>query len=168
MTFFLAYYRIHKLDHTYLYPGVLQSLTAIRRTHPHLPMAVLTNKPVAPSRVICKHFTLDRFFFEILGGNSFATKKPHPEGLLSLITQASALTGRPISPSRTVLIGDSHTDVETARAAGAFALGCTYGLSPESLAASRPDATVNQAADWPSALHLGTPYFRNPSAATID
>ena len=145
---FIAYYRIHKLDFTYVYPGVLESLTAIRSRHPHLPMGVLTNKPLHPSRDICRHFNLQRFFFAIYGGNSFATKKPHPEGLLTLIAEART------TPAATVMIGDSHVDVETARACGARSLGCTFGLSPDSLAAAAPDLTVDHARDWPAALSL--------------
>ncbi len=148
LEWFIAYYRIHKLDYTYVYPGVLDSLTAIRDRHPHLPMAVLTNKPVRPSRAICKHFGLDRFFFANYGGNSFTTKKPHPEGLLTLIAAAKT------TPAETVMIGDSHVDVETARAAGARSLGCTFGLSPQSLSAAHPALTVDQASDWPAALGL--------------
>jgi phosphoglycolate phosphatase len=154
LTFFLNYYRIHKLDYTYVYPGVLESLTAIRDRHPALPMAVLTNKPVNPSRAICAHFGLHRFFFANYGGNSFATKKPDPHGILTLIAEASALTKSTISPAETVMIGDSHVDVETARGCGARSLGCTFGLSPESLAAARPDASVDHASEWPKALGL--------------
>jgi phosphoglycolate phosphatase len=148
VAFFIAYYKIHKLDYTYVYPGVIESLTAIRTRHPQLPMAVLTNKPVYPSRAICAHFGLDRFFFANYGGNSFATKKPNPEGLLHLIAEASS------SPAETVMIGDSHVDVETARACGARSLGCTFGLSPESLAAAHPDQTVDHPSAWPTALGL--------------
>ena len=165
---FIAYYRIHKLDFTTVYPGVLESLSAIRQRHPNLPMACLTNKPVDPSRAICRHFGLDKFFFRTYGGNSFATKKPHPEGLLTLTHQASSLSHNsecptltklglddaPITPADTVMIGDSHVDIETARAAGARSLGCTYGLSPTTLAAARPDLTVDHAADWPAVLNL--------------
>src|SRR5580704_15702661 len=43
LTFFLDYYRIHKFDYTYVYAGVLESLEAIRATHPETLMAVLTN-----------------------------------------------------------------------------------------------------------------------------
>src|ERR1700738_3114697 len=49
LTFFLGYYRIHKLDFTFVYPGVVDALEAIHAAHPNLPMAVLTNKPVNPS-----------------------------------------------------------------------------------------------------------------------
>ncbi len=100
LTFFLDYYRIHKLDFTYVYAGVFEALEAIRDAHPGLPMAVLTNKPVRPSRDICAHFGLDRFFFQNYGGNSFHTKKPDPAGLLALIAEASGLTERPARFSR--------------------------------------------------------------------
>jgi phosphoglycolate phosphatase len=154
LAWFIAYYRIHKLDYTQLYPGVLESISAIRSRHPALRMAVLTNKPVDPSRAICAHFGLDQFFFRNYGGNSFPTKKPEPTGILSLIREAGALSSTLIQPHETVMIGDSHVDVETARAVGAIALGCTYGLSPTTLAAAGPDLTVEQAADWPQALGL--------------
>ncbi len=154
LDWFIAFYKIHKLDYTTLYPGVLDSLTATRERHPGLPMAVLTNKPVMPSRAICAHFGLDRFFFQNYGGNSFATKKPDPEGLLTLIREAGAHTAETIQPHEAVLIGDSHVDIETARAAGARSLGCTYGLSPTTLAAAHPDQTVDHAADWPKALGI--------------
>ena len=157
-TWFIHSYRRHMLEHTTIYPGVVESLTHIRRLHPSLPMAVLTNKPVHPSRDICAHFGLSPFFFQIYGGNSFPTKKPDPEGLLTLIVEASQLTGSAILPAHTVMIGDSHVDVQTARAAGALILGCTFGLSPESLIAANPDISVDNASEWPAALSLA--WFR--------
>jgi phosphoglycolate phosphatase len=157
LAWFLDYYRLHKLDHTYVYPGVIDALTTIRQIHPALPMAVLTNKPIAPSRTICDHLGLSPFFFQIYGGNSFATKKPDPQGLLQLIAEACALDPAqpPIKPHKTVMIGDSHVDIETAHAAGTRSLGCAYGLSPVTLAAAKPDLTVEHASQWPAALGLG-------------
>ena len=154
--FFLDYYRQHKLDFTYVYPGVLESLTAIRSAHPSLPMAVLTNKPVVPSREICTHFGLDRFFFQNYGGNSFHTKKPDPHGLLTLIAEASALTGQKIEPQDTVMIGDSDVDILTARNCGARSLGCLFGLSPHSLAAASPTHLADNPSEWPSLLGLSS------------
>ena len=58
LEFFLDYYRVHKLDFTYVYPGVMEALAAIRAARPEVLMAVLTNKPVNPSRAICDHFGL--------------------------------------------------------------------------------------------------------------
>ena len=153
--FFLDYYREHKLDYTYAYEGVLEALAALKQLH-ELPagqdankgmaMAVLTNKPVRPARDICAALGLAPYFLSIYGGNSFPTKKPNPEGLLALMSEAGA------KPEETVMIGDSQVDVETACNAGAWSVGCTFGLAPESLAANPPDVIVDSPADWTAAL----------------
>ncbi len=138
---FLSYYREHLLDHTLPYPGVVAALEQLPGAK-----AVLTNKPVRASRDICAGLGLSRFFFEVYGGNSFPTKKPDPEGLLKLMVEAGA------RPEETVMIGDSDVDVRTARAAGAWALGCRYGLSPHGIADMEArglvDAVVDSAAEW--------------------
>jgi phosphoglycolate phosphatase len=154
--FFLRYYREHKLDNTRCYDGVVEALTEIRARHPDLPMAVLTNKPVNPSREICRALGLEPFFFQNYGGNSFETKKPDPEGLLTLIDEASSLLrcGASLIPDEVVLIGDSDVDVLTARRCGARSLGCTFGLAPAALAAAQPDMTVDHPSEWPTALGL--------------
>src|SRR5271156_1873753 len=103
LTFFLDYYRVHKLDHPHVHPGLIESPEAIRPAHPETLMAVLTNKPVKPSRDICDHFDLSRFFFQNYGGNSFHTKKPDPHGLQSLIAEASLIANRAITPAETIM-----------------------------------------------------------------
>jgi phosphoglycolate phosphatase len=149
--FFLDYYRAHKLDFTYAYDGVLGALAALKDLHdqpgsPTLAMAVLTNKPVRPARDICAALGLAPYFLSIYGGNSFPTKKPSPEGLLALMAEAGA------TPEETVLIGDSQVDVQTARNAGAWSIGCTFGLAPDSLEANQPDILVDSPQDWTAAL----------------
>jgi phosphoglycolate phosphatase len=153
-TFFLDYYREHKLDYTYAYEGVLEALAALKQLHdveggPARAMAVLTNKPVRPARDICAALGLAPYFLNIYGGNSFATKKPDPEGLRALMSEAGA------QPEETVVIGDSQVDVETARNGGAWCIGCTFGLAPESLSANPPDVMVDSPADWTEALSPG-------------
>jgi phosphoglycolate phosphatase len=86
------------------------------------------------------------YFIEIYGGNSFATKKPDPEGLRALMAEAGA------APAETVLIGDSEVDVQTARNAGTWVIGCTFGLAPETLTANQPDVLVDSPRDWTAAL----------------
>jgi phosphoglycolate phosphatase len=150
--FFLVYYREHKLDFTYAYDGVLEALAALKQLHdaadrPGRLMAVLTNKPVNPARAICEALGLAPYFLKIYGGNSFATKKPDPEGLRALMTEAGALA------DETVMIGDSEVDVKTARNAGAWSIGCTFGLAPQSLEENPPDVLVDSPADWTAALN---------------
>jgi phosphoglycolate phosphatase len=146
--YFLAYYRAHKLDFTTVYPGVVESLEALKT----LPdgrsrsMAVLTNKPVGPARAICEGLGLARYFFRIYGGDSFPTKKPDPLGLAALMAEAE------VTPGETLMIGDSDVDIRTARNAGAWVVGCSFGLAPDTLEAAEPDAVVDHASEWGSAL----------------
>ena len=152
LPFFLAYYRAHNLDFTYVYPGVLAELKRIREIAPILPMAILTNKPFRPSRVICDALGLSPFFFQNYGGDSFPLKKPDPFGMNALIQEAASMLGREVAAARTVLIGDSHVDAETARNAGALCLGCSYGLAPERLRDAKPDHIVDTPTEWISGL----------------
>jgi len=50
------------------------------------------------------------------------------------------------------MIGDSEVDVATARNAGTWSIGCTFGLSPQSLVSSPPDVLVDSPAEWTAAL----------------
>jgi len=155
--FFLDYYREHKLDFTCAYEGVLDALKALHQLHdapggPARIMAVLTNKPVRPARGICQGLGLADYFLHIYGGDSFPVKKPDPFGLRSLMEEAGA------RPEQTVMIGDSQVDVETARNAGAWSLGCSFGFGPQTLTQTPPDVLVDSASEWTLAL---TPRFES-------
>ncbi len=148
LLYFMAWYREHKLDHTYVYEGIQESLHAIRASRNGLPvkMAVLSNKPVGPSRAIVEALGLGEFFFQVYGGNSFHTKKPDPAGVEALLEEAEA------QPEETVLIGDSDVDVITARNAGIYSLGVTYGLAPHTLEDAPPDVLIDKPHELASVL----------------
>jgi phosphoglycolate phosphatase len=110
-------------------------------------MAVLTNKPVRPARGICEGLGLAGYFLHIYGGDSFSQKKPDPMGLRSLMEETGA------RPEETVMIGDSQVDVQTARNAGAWAVGCAFGFGPQNLMETRPDVVVDDASEWTQALN---------------
>ena len=150
LEFFLSYYREHKLDHTTVYAGVRESLTrilspdgdgrgdgngALRK------LAVLSNKPVVPSRTIVETLGLGRFFTQIYGGNSFATKKPDPEGARKLLAENG------VQPEEAAIVGDSHVDVETGRNAGLWTVGVSYGFAPHTLIETPPDVLVDAPAE---------------------
>jgi phosphoglycolate phosphatase len=101
-------------------------------------MAVLSNKPVYPSRAIVDALGLGQYFFQVYGGNSFHTKKPDPAGVEALLQEASA------EATETVIIGDSDVDVVTARNAGIYSIGVKYGLAPHTLAEAPPDVLVDE------------------------
>jgi phosphoglycolate phosphatase len=149
LQFFLTYYREHKLDHTTVYEGVHESLHAIQNSFRPAPngnsqrqrtqrqMAVLSNKPVIPSRAIVEALGLGPFFTNIYGGNSFATKKPAPEGARKLLDEHG------VRPEEAAIVGDSHVDVETGRNAGLWTVGVNYGFAPHTLLESPPDVLVD-------------------------
>jgi phosphoglycolate phosphatase len=149
LEYFMAYYREHKLDHTYVYPGVLETLEAIKQRS-GLQMAVLTNKPIGPSRAICEALGLAPYLSQIYGGNSFPTKKPDPYGAQMLLREHD------VTPNEALMIGDSQNDVLTANNAGMYSLGVTYGLSPESLRIHLPDVLVDHATELLDVLELGS------------
>ncbi|GAA3766352.1 HAD family hydrolase [Terriglobus aquaticus] len=156
LRYFLSFYREHLLDHTAPYPGVLAALQQIRNLDSPPLLAVLTNKPVNPSHRICDALHLTPLLFANFGGNSFATKKPDPEGLLALWRNAETILGHMIAPERVVLIGDSEVDVRTARNAGVLAWGCTWGFAKEKMLAESPDALAHSPADWLALLQASS------------
>jgi phosphoglycolate phosphatase len=130
---FLSYYRAHMLDNTVPYPGVREGLALLERH----PMAVLTNKPVHFSRAILDGLGLLPYFRCVYGGNSFEQKKPHPMGTERLLRELEA------GPREAMIVGDSDVDVRTARNAGTWACGVSYGLGMEGMTAHPPDLMLD-------------------------
>jgi phosphoglycolate phosphatase len=114
---FLEIYDRRLLDHTRPYPGIPEALLAVP---PLTALAVLTNKPLGPSRRILDELDLLRFFPHVIGGDGPFPRKPDPAGLRALAA---------LAPGRAVmLVGDSPVDEATAQAApAAFALAA-YGF----------------------------------------
>ena len=147
LEFFLTYYRDHKLDHTTVYEGIETALSQIRDSGNGVPrnMAVLTNKPVNPSRAIVEALGLKPYFFQVYGGNSFDFKKPNPVGVIALMREAG------VSAAKTLMVGDSSVDIQTAINAGISSCGVTYGFQPETLKDPPPNRIVDrmeELSDW--------------------
>lgn len=138
LDFFLAYYREHKLDHTVVYDGIATALQKIGARGTERKMAVLSNKPVNPSRAIVEALGISEFFVRIYGGNSFETKKPDPLGVNTLLKE----TG--VAPQNAMIVGDSSIDVLTGRNAGIATCGVTYGFAPHTLCEAPPDVVIEK------------------------
>jgi phosphoglycolate phosphatase len=138
LEYFLGYYRLHKLDHTTVYEGMTETLASLALPSNGVQrlMAVLSNKPVNPSRDIVRALGLGDFFVRIYGGNSFTTKKPDPLGVLTILQE----TG--VAADEALIIGDSSIDVLTGRNAGLWTCGVTYGFAPHSLEEVPPDVLI--------------------------
>lgn len=133
LEFFIKYYSAHKLDNTVLYPGVREALDALRG----MTMAVYTNKPVRVSRSIIAGLGLSDHFQVVYGGNSFERKKPDPMGVHTILQEFGT------AAAQTMLVGDSEIDVQTARNAGTWSCGVTYGFGSHRLDECPPDLLVD-------------------------
>ncbi len=144
LEYFLSYYRVHTLDHTHAYQGIQEALEAIQKTHDGTDkrMAVLSNKPVNPSRAIVDALGMGEFFFRVYGGNSFHTKKPDPIGVRTLLEESGTRS------DEAIMIGDSSVDIVTGRNGELWTCGVTYGFAPRTLELAPPDLLV----DSPSEL----------------
>jgi phosphoglycolate phosphatase len=137
LEYFLSYYKEHKLDHTTVYAGIPEALRQIEANGRRRQMAVLSNKPVNPSRAIVEALGLGDFFVRVYGGNSFETKKPDPLGIQVILKE----TGVP--PEQAMMVGDSSIDVLTGRNAGLVTCGVSYGFAPQTLSLAQPDVLVD-------------------------
>jgi len=114
------FYAEHMLDETVLYPGVAEGLKKLAEAGHAL--AVLSNKPGDPSRVILKHLGVGDLFFRIIGGGDLPNLKPAPDGIFALMKESGVL------PENTWMLGDHHTDLEVAHNAGVKSGFVTYGI----------------------------------------
>ena len=137
LDFFLTYYREHKLDFTHVYAGVPEALEQIQANGVQRKLAVISNKPVNPTRAIVEALGLAKFFVRVYGGNSFETKKPDPLGVNTLLKETAT------APASAMIVGDSSIDVLTGRNAGIATCGVTYGFAPHSLNDAPPDMLVD-------------------------
>ena len=141
---YLEHYWQVCLETTRPYPGIEEMLAALAERYP---LALLSNKGEALSRKILDGLGLSRFFREILGGDSIATRKPDPAGLRLLAERLK------VPVESLLLVGDTWIDAETAKNAGcAFAL-VEWGFPrPEKLDGVKAEIRAATAAELTAAL----------------
>jgi phosphoglycolate phosphatase len=138
---FLAIYNGRLLEHTRPYPGIRELLAELQ---PRVTLAVLTNKPLGPTRSILEGLGLaGRFGDRVVGGDGPWARKPDPSGLRHLVSGADATF------ADTLLVGDSEVDWRTARSADIHCCLVRYGfgfpgiqlgqLGPKDFVIDRPE-----------------------------
>jgi phosphoglycolate phosphatase len=127
---FLAFYRIHLLDESRLYPGMGDLLTALQTAG--IAVSVLTNKPEDLAREILRGLGVIDGFVDVVGGDRLPTRKPDPAGARGLLAQTGT------RPEQGLLVGDSPVDSATAAAAGLHFCGVNWGFNPAALLAEEP------------------------------
>ena len=127
--------------HTLLYPGAMAAVAALRAAG--YGVGVCTNKPERLAHLLLERLGVRDAFASLVGADTLPVRKPDPEPLREA---ARRLGG---DPARTLLVGDSDTDRNTARAAGVPSVLVTFGPSGADMAALAPEALLERFEDLP-------------------
>lgn len=128
-------YHLNIAVNTDLYPGVRACLKKFKEEGWLL--GVCTNKPVTLANELLRALTIDQFFNVVTGGDSFSFKKPDPLHLLKTIELAEGAS------NKAIMVGDTETDILTARRAGVPSIGVSFGYSDQPLDVFCPDLVTS-------------------------
>lgn len=132
---FLAHYEAHIADHSVLFPGALAALDRLEAKGYRF--AVCTNKMEHASRKLLEALGVAGRFRAICGQDTFPACKPDPRALLSTIERAGGRVGR------SVMVGDSITDIATAKAAGVPVVAVDFGYTDTPVSELGPDRVIS-------------------------
>jgi phosphoglycolate phosphatase len=125
-----------------LFPGAFDGLRVLRGAH--CPLSVVTNKPRAFTETLLAKLDVLEFFTAVVAGDDGVARKPAGDMLLAACVRMGT------EPRKSLMLGDSETDVRAARAAGCpvwcVPYGYNEGRDPGTLACDRIVATVEEAA----------------------
>lgn len=116
---YASHYDVHYLDSTYPYDGIPEVLEELRAKG--LKLAVLSNKGDSHTKKMVSELFRDGLFDIVLGGSDRFPHKPDPASALWIASELG------VEPREVLYVGDSNIDMETARNAGFFACGVTWG-----------------------------------------
>ncbi len=139
---FLEHYRAHIADGTRLFPGVPETLAVLKDGGARL--GVLTNKPQELTDLLLPRLGLEGVFAAVYGAGRKAYTKPDPRIFHEVVADCGGGPG--------VMIGDSITDLNTARAAQAPCILFSYGYTPVPARELGADLVLDEFADLPAAL----------------
>ena len=127
--------------HTVLYPGAMAAVAALRDAG--YGVGICTNKPEGLAEQLLQSLGVRDDFAALVGADTLAVRKPDPEPLREAARRAGG------DPALTLLVGDSDTDRNTARAAGVPSVLVTFGPSGDDMAALEPEALLHRYDDLP-------------------
>ena len=139
--------------HTVMYPGAMEAVAAIKADG--IAVGICTNKPAGLAEKLLQSLGVRDAFASMIGADTLPVRKPDPAPLFAAARQAGG-------SDHCILIGDSDTDRNTARAAGVPSVLVTFGPSGEDMAALNPEALLNDYADLPA---LARQLLRGEAAA---
>jgi phosphoglycolate phosphatase len=136
---FLALYEAELVTHTRLYPHARDLLHELKAAA--IPMAICTNKPQPLTHLILERLDLASYFAVIWGGETGKPLKPDATCLRMVCEQLG------VAPAETMMVGDSHTDIDAARASGCASIVISHGYEQRPLESLGADVIVSGLAD---------------------
>lgn len=131
---FLELYAERIADESFLFPGVVGALDTLARKGHRL--AVCTNKPERHARMLLEALGVDGRFGAIAGRDTYPYFKPDPRHLTMTVEAAGG------DPVDAIMVGDSRTDVLTARAAGLPVICVPFGYTDVPVEDLSPDVII--------------------------
>ena len=141
---FIVHYSDHVADRSRPFPGLNDALDALAARGCRF--AVCTNKLEKLSVLLLGQLKLADRFAAICGQDTFGIQKPDPEILRRTVAAAGG------TMQHTVMIGDSNTDIRTARAAGVPVVAVDFGYSDRPIAEFGPDRIISHFAQLPASI----------------
>lgn len=141
---FIVYYTANIAVRSTPYPNAVATLEKLRRDGATL--AICTNKIEAQARALLSALKLDSYFKAITGRDSLGVYKPDPRHLTGTISLAE---GR---PERAIMVGDTETDIKTAKAADIPIVAVSFGYSTDPVASYGPHSIIDDYCELPGAL----------------
>ena len=141
---FISHYAEHIADRSQPFPGLTEALDVLAAGGSRF--AVCTNKLEGLSRLLLDALKLTERFAAICGQDTFGIQKPNPDVLRRTIAAAGG------SVSRAIMVGDSATDIHTARAAGIPVIAVDFGYSERPVSDFAPDRLISHFAQLPAAV----------------
>jgi phosphoglycolate phosphatase len=117
------------------YPGVIEAIARFEAAG--YAIAVCTNKYEANSLALIEALGLTRHFTAITGQDTFPFRKPDPRHLTETIARAGG------DPHRALMVGDSQTDIDTAKAAGVPVVAVDFGYTDRHVREFEPSAVIS-------------------------
>jgi phosphoglycolate phosphatase len=141
---FIKDYSSHVAAASRPYPGVVETLERLKNDG--MRMGVLTNKPHGPTQELIAQLGLDGYFGAVTGQGRKPYIKPDPRLFEDMLAELGGRDGG------VVMIGDSITDVETARGGNAPVILMSYGYTPEPAATLGADLVLDHFRDVPEGV----------------
>jgi phosphoglycolate phosphatase len=132
---FLDHYDSNIPGRSQPYPGVLAALDRLAKAG--FLLAVCTNKPERFSRKLLAGLGMTASFAAICGADTFAFRKPDPRHLTETIAMAGG------DAARAVMVGDSRTDIDTAKAAGIPVVAVDFGYTDRHVREFEPSVVIS-------------------------